>query len=536
MKKSLAILSSLLLLCTTATLSAAYPHHGRPVCAQPIRHPYAPPAAQPSWQQAPSGCGSCPQPVASSCGSCSEANLQPPSACKQSCQGQLRTPEGLTVQVRNQQLCMLGDQYPLEFDIRATEGNLCDVVVSLQLPEGVSYVHSQPQGYVKGRNLIWDIGAMKAGQCISAKVLLRCECEGELCACFCASATPMACCSILCARPQLTCCKTGPEEVCPGDPVNYTITVTNQGSCAAEEVVVTDNVPDGLEHSSGQRSLTFRLGRLEAGEAKRLNVCFTAVKRGRVCNTAVVTACNAESTSCQVCTCICKCDVQISKTGQKEAVIGKNADYQITVANVGDKPLTDVVVTDCAPASTSIVAAQGAAINGNQAVWKLRTLNPGERVNLGMTLYSCTPGCFTNRVNVTSCQGCSDSADFTTRWRGRPALNMQICDTKDPICIDDTTSYRITVINQGSDADEDVQLVVYFPEELEPIYATGDTGSQISGNTVTFEPRAEFGPRQSISYRIDARAKSSGDARVVAEVTSAAFTTPIVQQESTVVN
>src|SRR5581483_2247279 len=100
----------------------------------------------------------------------------------------------------------------------------------------------------------------------------------------------------------------------------------------------------------------------------------------------------------------------------------------IVVTNTGDKPLTEVVVTDNAPSSTSIVSAPGAAVCGNQAVWKLRELKPSEKVSFTISLTTCTPGCFTNRVSVTDCQGCNDCAEFTTRWRGRPALTVCICD------------------------------------------------------------------------------------------------------------
>ena len=226
-------------------------------------------------------------------------------------------------------------------------------------------------------------GPMRKGECRPGKIWVKCECEGEQCACFCATATPVRFCSLLCAKPVLTCEKCGPEEVCPGDPVHYTITVTNRGSCTAEDVVVTDNVPDGLEHSSCLRTLTFKLGCLEPCQTKKVNVCFTAVKRGKVCNTAVVTACNADTVILPMrAHAYAAAALNCTKVGPKEQQIGKNADYQITVTNTGDKPLTEVVVTDIAPSSTSIVAANGATVNGNQAVWKLRELKPGEKVNV----------------------------------------------------------------------------------------------------------------------------------------------------------
>jgi uncharacterized repeat protein (TIGR01451 family) len=577
MRKPLGILASLLFLCATTLSWANYDDYreAEPVYVQQSEHSSSCGPAYPSTAYRPgchpkrSFCGprpTCPPKVARAEPYCQRQRCEPgcpqpaprcepvrrmnncqppclpqheeckaPVRCQHPNQNELKCLDGITVTAHNPKMCILGEQYPLEFEISACL-DVCDVVVTTHLPQGVSFIRSQPEAKVDGRTVVWDIGAMRKGQTICAKVWLRCECEGELCACFCATATPVRFCSLLCAKPILSCHKCGPEEVCPGDPVNYTITVTNRGSCAAEDVVVIDNVPEGLEHSSCQRTLNFRLGTLEPCQSKKINVSFTATQRGRVCNTATVSACNAESTSCQWCTNISQTCVELTKTGAKEAQIGKNADYQIVVTNPGDKPLTEVIVTDVAPSSTSIVSAPGANINGNHAVWKLRELQPGESVSFNITLTTCTPGCFTNKVGVITCQGCSDCAEFTTLWRGRPALNMQISNTADAICIDDLTSYNINVINQGSEADENVRVVVHFPPEIEPLSANGDSTGQVDGQTVTFAPYNNLRARQSLSYRIDGRAKQSGDGRIVAELSSASISVPIVQQSSTIVN
>lgn len=458
-----------------------------------------------------------------------------PVKCCHGPSAELRCLDGITVTASNPRMCMLGDQYPLEFDVHACD-DVCDAEVVTNLPEGVTYVKSTPEAKVEGKKLTWQFGPMNKGQCIHAKVWLKCECEGELCACFCASARIVRFCSLLCAKPVLTCEKCGPAQVCPGDPIHYSISVTNRGSCTANDVVVTDNLPEGVEHASCQKTLVFKLGCLEPCETKKVDFCVTACKRGKLCNTAVVTACNADSTSCQWCTCVCCCGVDLVKVGPKEVAIGKNADYQITVTNTGDLPLTDVVVTDQAPNPTSIVAANGAKINGNQAVWKLKEMKPGEKANFTLTLTTCTPGCFTNKVHVTDCQGCEACAEATTRWKGRPALNVCITDTDNPICIGETTSYRITVVNQGSEADSNVVVNVRFPDNLTPESASGPTKGTVSGQTVSFAPFNSFSPRQTLEYRVDARAKKSGDARVNVDVTSDSIKTPITQQESTIVN
>lgn len=510
----------------------ACPPACKPACAPacpPACRPACPPACAPACRPA------CPPKCAPACPPVCQEQCRPQVRCHYPSSNELCCRDGIIVSARNPSMCMLGDQYPLEFDVKACD-DVCDAVVTTHLPEGVSFVRAVPEAKVDGRRVVWNIGALKKGECRPAKLWVKCECEGEQCACFCATAVPVRFCSLLCAKPVLTCEKCGPAEACPGDAVHYTITVTNRGSCTAEDVVVTDQVPDGLEHSSCLKTLTFKLGSLEPCQSKRVNICFTAVKRGKVTNTAVVTACNADSTSCQWTTNICKECIELSKTGTKEQAIGKNADYQITVVNPGDKPLTEVVVTDVAPAATSIVSANGATITGNQAVWRLKELKPGEKVSFGLTLTTCTPGCFTNRVGVTNCQGCTACAEATTRWKGRPALNVCINSTENPICVGETTSYVLSVANQGSDSDSNVVVTVNFPKEIVPLSATGDTQGTVSGQTVTFAPVSNLPARSTVKFRVDARAAASGDARVNVNVTSDSIKSPITQQESTIVN
>lgn len=529
MRKQLRVLSSFLFLCATVFMWTGCSSNGgysNQYCGQRQCGPVN--VADPCNPCNP--CGELPPDP------CCEPQCKIPAKCAHPDRNELRCRDGITVSARNPKMCMLGDQYPLEFDIKACD-DVCDVVVTAMLPEGVSFVRSEPPARVINPSVLrWEIGHMRKCECIPARVWLKCECEGEQCACFCATATPVRFCSLLCAKPVLECKKCGPSECKPGEPIAYKVTVINRGSCTAKGVVVTDNVPENLVHSSGLRTLQFNLGDLAPCEKKTVEMCFKACGRGEICNTVVVTACNADTVSCtSKCIACIEC-VEIDKVGPKEVMVGQNADYQITVTNIGDKPLTQVVVTDCAPRSTSIVAANGARINGNQAVWRLKQLNPGERVSFPLTLTTCTPGCYTNRVSVKTCQGCCDCAEFTTRWKGRPALTMCIKDTKDPICRGEPTSYQIDVTNQGQETDNNVVVVVRFPPEIVPESLGGDVPGNINGQTVTFAPANQFYARQKLSYKINARGTAPGDARVVAEVSSDSIRTPIVQQQSTIVN
>ena len=432
-------------------------------------------------------------------------------------------------------MCMLGDQYPLDIEICAC-CDVCDVTITTTLPEGVTYMRSQPEAKVEGRKLTWEFGGMSKGQVVPGRIWLKCEREGDLCTCFCVKATPVAFCALLCAKPVLVCEKCGPAEVCPGDPINYVINVTNIGTCTAEDVVVTDILPDGVESPNGQSTLTFRLGCLAPCETKRVNFTVTACKRGKICNQAIVQACNANQTSCEVCTCVCCCDIECSKTGPKEVAVGQNADYQITVTNTGDLSLHEVVVTDTAPSATAIVTAPGANICGKQAVWKVKELKAGEKLNFNITLTTCSPGYFVNHVDVTNCENCNTCCESGTNWKGRPALEICTVASENPICVGETTRYKIILQNTGQEYDTNVVVVANYPSELEIVDTSGATKAQVNGQTVTFAPFANLAPRQTLEYYVTVKANGRGDLRPKVQVSSDFIKNPITTEESLIVN
>ena len=516
MRKQLGVITSLLFFCATALCWAGCSYgyrSGGNFCYYDTA------------SETPNSCCEAICPEVESCGPCrgSERTTSSHITC-----------DGVQVIARQPDMCLLGDQYCMDIEVWAHR-DVCEVTLSTTLPEGVEFVKSEPKPFIDGAKITWTFGHIKAGCCQKLRVNLRCEREGCLEACFCVSATPVAFCTIVCAKPVLWCHKCGPEEACPGDTLEYVITVGNKGSCTAYDVRVIDNLPDGVEHVSGMNTLTYKLGDLEPCQTKTLSLCATACKRGRVTNTAIVTACNADQTQCE-CNCVvCKYCCEITKDGPKEVRVGQNADYTITFTNIGDRPLTDVCVTDFAPSGTSIVAAEGASISCNRAVWKLDEVKPGEDVHLGISLTTCAPGYYCNKVTASNAQGACCNAEFSTRWKGTPGLHACIRDMEDPVCVGDNTSYLIQVTNQGSEPDSNVRVTVRFPREVVPLSAVGNTQGQVSGQTVTFAPLS-LGPRQKVEWRIDARAKERGDARVKVEVMSDSITTPIMQEESTIVN
>src|SRR5262245_29649873 len=273
----------------------------------------------------------------------------------------------------------------------------------------------------------------------------------------------------------------------------------------ARDVVVTDTIPEGMSHSSSQRTLTFNVGELGPNQSRQIPVTLKATAKGKHCNVAQVNTSNAGKAESQACTEVLVPGLKIEKsTSDKQLLINRTASYDIVVSNTGDVPLTGVVVTDTAAAETSIVSAEGGSVSGNTATWNVGQLGVGQKRTLNLRIASKTPGRFCNTANVTSTQGLKDSSQACTEWIGVTGVLVEVVDDPDPIQVKETTTFTIRVTNQGTTtAIQDLTIKAFFPEETTPI--TASNGGTVSGKNVTWPVVSSLPARQSVTYTIQAR-------------------------------
>jgi uncharacterized repeat protein (TIGR01451 family) len=384
---------------------------------------------------------------------------------------------------------------------------------------------------VEGDQLVWKIGNLDAGQSLKARVWFKAEKEGQLVNCATVSADPRVCGVIFVGKPALAIDKSGPETALLGSEVTYNIVVKNTGSAVAQGVVVTDPVPTGMSHSSGKSELSFDVGDLAPGQSKPLAVTFKANQRGKVCNTATANSSNTGKVSDDACTVVLVPGLKVEKTGTKEQILGRNADYEIVVSNTGDTTLNNVVVSDNAPAETSIVAAPGATLSGNKATWTIAELKPGAKMSHTLKLTSKMAGTYCNNVTVNA-GSLNDSAKACTLWKGIAAVLLEMVDDPDPIQVGENTTYTIKVTNQGFADIHDMKIVATFDDEATPVSAAQGT---VSGKTVNFPPVAVLKAKQVTTYTIIVKGEKAGDARNKVVLTSDELKTPVEETESTTI-
>jgi uncharacterized repeat protein (TIGR01451 family) len=427
----------------------------------------------------------------------------------------------------------LNENYDYSYTVVAKD-KVKKVVVEEQIPAGTTYVSSNPKADVSGSNVTWTLYNLEKGDSVPLSLTVKPTEVADLSSCATITAYPEACTTTTVGVPELAIVKTTPDEqVLLGSGVPWNITVTNTGNFCAYDVVVTDTLPSGISHASGNKVLTTELGTLAPGESRDITVNTEATATGEHCNVAVVDSSNAGSAKDDACVAVVEAGLDVVKEGQPMQFVGKKASYTIEVTNTGDVPLTDVVVTDTVPSQNKLLAAPGAQIDGNTATWTT-SLGGGESKSFELTVLGLQGGTYCNQVSASSAEyGLSGSDEACTEWRGYPALLIEVIDTEDPLLEGEQTTYVIQITNQGTAQDTNVTLDVALPEELKVVSASGDTQGTISGQKISFAAYPVLKAKQIIEFRVVAEAVAEGDARFKAQMDSDLLRSPVPEEEAT---
>lgn len=423
-----------------------------------------------------------------------------------------------------------GGEFSSELTVAAT-ANVTNVMVRDEVPAGAVYLRSEPVATVAAGDLVWKLGSLSAAQVVKIKIWFKTENLLTPSSLATVTVAPRLSASVCVGKPLLQLEKTGPEIATLGTEVAYNLVIRNIGSAVARGVVVSNAVPAGMSHPSGKSELIFDLGDLAPGQTKPITITLKANQRGKVCHVASVTSTNTPKVSKEVCTLILVPGLKVEKSGPKEQIIGRNADYEIVVANTGDTILQNLTLRDVTPEECSIVAAPGAIIAGNQATWTIVELKPGAKKTEAIKLTAKNAGASCNTVTASS-SGISDSAKACTLWKGVPAVTFELTDTPDPIQIGESTTYTIKVINQGSADIHNLNVTAAFDELLLPISSPQGT---VAGQRVMFPVVASLNARQSLTYTILVKGAGVGDSRSKVELSCDELKSLVIREESTAI-
>ena len=200
-----------------------------------------------------------------------------------------------------------------------------------------------------------------------------------------------------------------------GDTITYTLTARNDGPAVADDVVVTDVLPEQLQLSGASSSkgscttagntVTCALGRLQPGQTETVTVTAVAHRPGTAINNAEIRSPgdrdpddNRDRREVR----IPAPDLSIVKTASAGTVkLGETVTYTLTARNSGPGLARDVLVTDRLPDKLQLLGARAEAgtctTSGDRVRCELGTLREGQRVRVTVTARAVRAG---RTVNV----------------------------------------------------------------------------------------------------------------------------------------
>jgi len=412
---------------------------------------------------------------------------------------------------------------------------LTNVRATVEYPAAVTVVSSDCTP--AGQN-VWNVGTIPAGSQVSCKAVLMGKAEGKHCIRMVVTSAEglnkeITCCTEWKGVAQIAITKTAPATAQVGETFNYNIEVKNVGTGLAKDVVMVDTLPPQVSSARG-REIREPIGDLAVGQSRTFTIPVKAEQVGTAVNVAKATASNTPPVEAPATTVIQKMAADLLVKCPEIRYLSQPQNTEIVFANVGGVALTNITITARWSAQIQVRATEPqASITGQQAVWTIPSLAPGQQKVVTMRTMCIAPGKECIEVMANTAQGLTKTANCCTEWKGQPALLLEVIDTVDPVSPGEDTTYVVEVTNQGTADDQNVQIVVNFPPEIDAVKIGPDIAGTIQGKRVVFQVVPVLQPKKKIKYSIVAKGVTVGDGRLNVQLTSELLKKAVNEEEST---
>jgi uncharacterized repeat protein (TIGR01451 family) len=283
--------------------------------------------------------------------------------------------------------------------------------------------------------------------------------------------------------PKIACNKSAPASMLAGEQFAYRIDVSNPSEVPANDVMVTDVLPNGIAYVSSSPSaqvrgqtLTWNLGSISGGAQKTITIQVRATATGTFENCAEVEAAMDLSSRCCATTTVTSPELALDKTCTTTALLCDPIEYVLTVRNTGDGPATNVKVVDQLP--DGIVTTDGQ----RSVTTNVGTLNAGQSREIRFMAKADRPGTFENTATASADGDLMATASCTTQVT-RPVLEV---DKSGPAMryVGRNATFEITVTNTGDAPARGTVLT--DPVPVGTTFVSANNNGQFADGTVTW--------------------------------------------------
>ncbi len=405
------------------------------------------------------------------------------------------------------------------------------------VPDGARFVSAVPgpTQNVDGR-ISWDLGTMAPGQQVSIQTKILPERPGDMGSVAHVTFGAQASAKTVCTQPQLSMRHESPESILIGQDFVLNIFVENKGNGAADDVVLQEDVPEGLEFAGGQKELEYAIGTLQPGETRNIQLRLRAARVGQVRNVLVAHGAGKLQANDVVNLRIVAPQMNLQADGPTRKFLNRPATHTFSVANQGTAPATNMQLVARLPRGLKFASAnnQGQYDPGNHlVVWRLSKLDPEKTGSVELTTIPVATGSLEIQVQAIADLNQQQQITRSLVVEQLSELFFDIDDSADAIEVGTGTTFRVRVVNQGQIPATNVNVQVDFAEGIRPESVEGNIRNQIREQAVVLEPISNLAPGQEVSFVIRANAVAAGEHRTVVSVKSDDRDIAISKEEST---
>jgi uncharacterized repeat protein (TIGR01451 family) len=404
------------------------------------------------------------------------------------------------------------------------------------VPKGTQLLSTTPRAAESAPGeVVWSLGTLKPGEETSVELELMPVAEGEVGSVATVHFAAESSVRTMVTKPVLSLDIKAPREVLLGEDVTMAIKISNTGTGAATGLVLREAVPDLLQHPAGPE-LEYEVGVLKPGETRELDLTMRCVKAGRLVNSLSAVGEGSVRGDQQAELEVVAPALAVKMDGPGRRYLDRQVTYTVSVSNPGTAAAKEISLVTYLPAGLKFVEANNAGQydpRTRAVAWLLDELPPNESGSVSLTAVPVETGEQLVRIESTAQRGLSAQEEKMIVVEGVAAINFEVVDVADPIEVGGETAYEVRVVNQGTKAATNVQVVALLPEELKPTGGEGPARYTIDGQRVLFEPLAQLAPKADTTYRVKAQGRAPGDVRVRVQILTDEIRSPVTKEEST---
>ncbi len=291
--------------------------------------------------------------------------------------------------------------------------------------------------------------------------------------------------------PQITVRKTGPAAANVGSDIRYQITLSNPGDLPADDVLLVDELPDGVRLVGSDppgepvgRKVQWRVGRLAARETRAFNVNLRGERPGAVASCAEATAAGGlRARECLTTNFSAgAAQLELKFSGPERVPLGGTVNFEVLVTNRGSAPTGEMLLI-----RDEFDPGLEHDKHASPIERDLKNIEPGQSRRIAVTFRATRAGRLCHRVQITGQGGLRaqgqacvtvDAAPAAATTPAEPekrtASSAVRIEKQGPraATVGETAEFVILVTNTSSQRLTGLKIVDQFDPSLTPKQAT----------------------------------------------------------------